>query len=194
MAGETPFIVAAREGRLNFIEFMNEKYSVSIYNSDHKTLDGWTAFTYSTINGFMNTATYLAEKVKANVHTTDRFRRNVIHWAARFNNDEILSYLLTLNINYQALDCESMSPIELAKAFHSQETFDILNMKLMSAKATIAERATIKTVKKTRTDSITSEGSSGSAKKSKGKKKKTVKKKSSKASVSSVPSVTSVDT
>ena len=118
---------------------------------------------------------YLVEKIKVNIHTTDRFRRNAIHWAARYNNVEILNYLLTLSINYQALDCESMSPLELAKSFHSLETFDILNMKLTIAKATIADRASIKTVKP-RTDSITSEGSSRSLKgKKKGKGKKSSK-------------------
>ena len=85
-AEETPFILAAREGRLRFIEFMIDKYSLSIFNPDHRSLDGWTAMTYAAVNGFTNTVDYLGNTVKVNMHTTDRFKRTAIHWAARYDN------------------------------------------------------------------------------------------------------------
>ena len=92
--------MAAREGRLHFIENMFEKYSISIFNPDHRSLDGWTALTYASVNGFVNTVEYLATKIKCNVHTTDRFRRNALHWAARNNNVQMLNLLLTLTVSY----------------------------------------------------------------------------------------------
>ena len=51
---ETPFVVAAREGRINVLKFYFEKFP-NQFNGDARTVDGWTAFNYASINGFLNT-------------------------------------------------------------------------------------------------------------------------------------------
>ena len=126
-AKETPLILAAREGRLLFIQFMYDKYSLSIFNPDHRTLDGWTALTYASINGFTNTVEFLAETIKVNLHTSDRFKRTAVHWAARYNNVSMFQLLLRLGLNHQALDIEAMSPMELAKAFNADGIIKVLH-------------------------------------------------------------------
>ena len=156
-AEETPFILAAREGRLHFLEFMYKKYSISTFNPDHRSLDGWTAFTYASINGYVNTVEFLANTVKVNIHTTDRFRRTAIHWAARYNNVSVFELLLSLGLNYQALDCESMTPMELAKAFNADDIVDIILFKQRTAATTIAERGS---VRMRRTSPATKKGTS----------------------------------
>ena len=52
---ETPFVVAAREGRINMLKVYFEKLTINNFNPDARTVDGWTAFTYAAINGFLNT-------------------------------------------------------------------------------------------------------------------------------------------
>lgn len=104
-----------------FLKYMVDKYSLSVFDPDHRSLDGWTALTYATINGFTNTVEYLAIEVKCNIHNIDRFKRNCIHWAARFNNVPMFNLLVNLKVNHAAIDCESMSPLDLAKAFSSTD-------------------------------------------------------------------------
>jgi len=53
-AEETPFIVAAKEGRVNILELYLNEYSKDKshkFNIDHYTLDGWTAMMYASMNG-----------------------------------------------------------------------------------------------------------------------------------------------
>ena len=90
---ETPFIVAAREGRILILRLFFEPPTLGAFNADAKTIDGWTAFNYACINGFKNTAEYLQKK-RVNVHTTDKLKRTALHWAARFDNNEIVKMLL----------------------------------------------------------------------------------------------------
>ena len=96
---ETPFCTAAREGRINILRMMYEKYPPPMFNADCRTTDGWTAFSYACINGFLNTITFLAEN-KANIHTSDRIKRTSLHWAARFNNVKVVQLLLNLGLSY----------------------------------------------------------------------------------------------
>lgn len=56
---ETPFITAAREGRLNVIKLFFERYKGQ-FDPDSKTKDGWTAFFYACLNGYINTIQFLA--------------------------------------------------------------------------------------------------------------------------------------
>ena len=51
---ETPFCTAAREGRINILKMFFEKWPNG-FNPDIRTKDGWTAFNYACINGFLNT-------------------------------------------------------------------------------------------------------------------------------------------
>jgi len=105
-AEETPFIIAAREGRVNLIKFMMDKYGANRINPEAKTLDGWTAFSYAAQNGFLNTVEYLAIHVRVNVHTADRFKRTALHWAARYDNVHMIKKLLNLDLNYVQMDGE----------------------------------------------------------------------------------------
>mmetsp|Transcript_34776 Transcript_34776/g.45762 ORF Transcript_34776/g.45762 Transcript_34776/m.45762 type:complete len:161 (+) Transcript_34776:1154-1636(+) len=102
---ETPFTVAAREGRINILKMYFEGYA-NMFNPDARTLDGWTAFSYACVNGFINTIEYLAER-RVNIHTSDRIKRTALHWACRFNNAKVVNTLLKLNLNIEALDRES---------------------------------------------------------------------------------------
>ena len=103
---ETPFIVAAREGRILILKEYYDNIGIGNFNMDTRTTDGWTAFNYACINGFKNTIEYLHKK-RVNVHTSDKIKRTALHWAARFDNAEIAELLLSFNLNPAALDYES---------------------------------------------------------------------------------------
>ena len=96
---ETPFVTAAREGRLMIIKLHFEKY-LNRFDPDAKTKDEWSAFNYACINGFLNTIEYLANK-KVNIHTADTHKRTALHWAVRFDNAKVTELLLNLNMNHQ---------------------------------------------------------------------------------------------
>lgn len=104
--GETPLMLAAREGKLHLIRYAYEKYGNLICNLDAKNNDGWTAFFYAAINGFVSTVEYLGIYARINCHTTDRFKRNALHWAARFNNLKMVEKLIDLDLNHNAIDIE----------------------------------------------------------------------------------------
>lgn len=91
-------MVAARESRLNILRFFFERYP-NQFDPDRKTSDGWTAFIYASINGFLNTITYLSTQ-RVNIHRSDRTGRTALHWAARFNNIQVVQLLLELNLNH----------------------------------------------------------------------------------------------
>ena len=107
--GETPFISAAREGRILILKLYYDKYGFGSFYPDARTVDGWTAFSYACLNGFLNTVQYLSSK-RVNIHTSDRTKRTSLHWAARFDNTVIVELLLKLSLNPMALDYESMTP------------------------------------------------------------------------------------
>ena len=130
---ETPFCTAAREGRINILRMMYEKYPPPLFNADARTVDGWTAFSYATINGFLNTITFLAEN-KANIHTSDRIKRTALHWAARFNNTKVVQLLLNLGLSYQALDYESMTPQDLCQVHESRAAEQLIIAKIAEDK------------------------------------------------------------
>jgi ankyrin repeat protein len=75
-AEETPFIIAAKEGRVNILNLYLEEYSkVPEYKFyiDHYQLDGWTALMYAAMNGLATTVELLAKEGKADVNHFDRF-------------------------------------------------------------------------------------------------------------------------
>jgi hypothetical protein len=43
-------------------------------------------------------------------------KRSVLHWAARFNNPQMVSLLVKLKVDDKALDIDKMTPKDLAKA------------------------------------------------------------------------------
>ena len=50
-AGETPFIIAAREGRIKIIKLYFEKY-MDLFKVTTKSKDGWTALMYACFNSY----------------------------------------------------------------------------------------------------------------------------------------------
>lgn len=49
------------------------------------------------------------------MNATDKLRRNALHWACKFNQEEVAQVLLRLGINYEAKDFEENKPIDIAK-------------------------------------------------------------------------------
>lgn len=94
-AGETPLIIAAREGKTAVIKLMWEELQEAgnNLNVNHKMKDGWTALTYAAMNGFVVVVEQLL-KMGAEVRNVDKFHRNALHWAARFNNVNMIEKLL----------------------------------------------------------------------------------------------------
>ena len=105
---ETPFCVAAREGRINVLRLIYNKWP-NQFNPDHRTLDGWTAFSYACINGFLNTIQYLHDQ-GVNVHTSDRIKRTSLHWAAKYNNYQVVELLFNLNLSQSKRDRDELTP------------------------------------------------------------------------------------
>ena len=81
-----------------------------------RSKDGWTAFMYAAVNGFLNTTEYLAVQCKSEVNVVDKMKRSALHWAARFDNPKMVSLLLKLKVDKKALDIDKMTPKDLAKA------------------------------------------------------------------------------
>jgi ankyrin repeat protein len=105
-AGETPFIVAAREGKLDIIRLYVENYSeYEDWDIDHKMADGWTALHYAAMNGFCSIVEYLI-KNGANIDASDRLHRSALHWACRFNNVKMVKLLLSKHIKVETTDIE----------------------------------------------------------------------------------------
>ena len=97
------------------------------FNPDARSLDGWTAFNYACINGFLNTIEFLAEK-RVNIHTSDRIKRTALHWACRFNNPKVVQVLLRLNLNLESADKESQKPMDLARIHDSQDALNTIQI------------------------------------------------------------------
>ena len=106
-ARETPFLIAAREGKIDIIRlYLDSFYSVNRFEVDHKMLDGWTAVQYASMNGFANIVELLAVSGNADINIADRFHRNALHWACRFNNCRLIEVLLKLGIKWDITDID----------------------------------------------------------------------------------------
>jgi len=57
-ASETPFHVAAREGKVEILKIFLDTYSFAI---DLTMVDGWTALHYAALNGYTRTIEFLIE-------------------------------------------------------------------------------------------------------------------------------------
>ena len=98
-AKENPFIIAAREGKIDIIRlYLEEYHNRSNFKVDHKMIDGWTALLYSAMNGFAHIVELLVNLGGADINMIDKFHRNALHWACRFNNIKMMEKLLALNI------------------------------------------------------------------------------------------------
>lgn len=111
-ANETPFHVAAREGKITIVKFYMENYEVNV---DVKMTDGWTPFLYSAFNGYTATMEYLV-KQGADVNAVDRFNRSALHWAVRFENKDVVEKLLKLKVNYLLQDLEGNTAFDIARS------------------------------------------------------------------------------
>mgnify|MGYP002371326342 CR=1 FL=1 len=76
-ASETPFHVAAREGKVEILKIFLDTYSFAI---DLTMIDGWTALHYAALNGYTRTIEFLVER-GANIDSLDKFKRTPLHWA-----------------------------------------------------------------------------------------------------------------
>ena len=129
---ETPFTVAAREGRINILRLFYNRWPDQ-FNPDLRTQDGWTAFNYACINGFLNTIQFLYDK-GVNVHTSDRIRRTSLHWAAKFNNYQVVELLLKLNLSLAKRDRAEMTPQEVCLKHGARESDAAFQAKIQSDK------------------------------------------------------------
>jgi len=91
----------------NFGEHLG--YSSSV-NVNQKTTEGWTAFSYACSNGMINTVSYLADEVEMDITILDKFDRSPLHWAARYNNQAMVTKLVQLGFEYLQQD-EKASPL-----------------------------------------------------------------------------------
>ena len=106
-AKETPFIIAAREGKSDIIRLYFESYKDhQRFDINHKMIDGWTALHYASMNGFANIVELLVKEGDAEVNLLDRFQRNALHWACRFNSQRLIEKLLELGCHYEMKDIE----------------------------------------------------------------------------------------
>lgn len=111
-------MVAAREGKLEFVQMIIEKYSSGKgFNVDQANFDGWTAFAYAAINGYFSVVDYLGTKGGANINCRDRLQRNALHWAARYGNFKMAALLLRLGVCFESTDFQSYTPYDLSEKY-----------------------------------------------------------------------------
>jgi hypothetical protein len=72
-AMENPLIIACREGKMEMVQHIIEKYQQhSEFEIDHKNLDGWTAFMFASVNGYSSIAEYLHKTAFASINIKDK--------------------------------------------------------------------------------------------------------------------------
>jgi ankyrin repeat protein len=123
--GETPFLIAAREGKLNIIKMMLEEYKDE-FEPKKQSKDGWTAIMYASMNGYGVLTEYLIEETNIDVNKMDRVHRNALHYAARFNNCKMIDILVQAKINLNQTDRDMMLPIDIARHYHNYEAESLL--------------------------------------------------------------------
>ena len=87
--------------------------------------DGWTALHYAAMNGFANIVDLLVQS-GADVNCTDKFHRNALHWACRFNNLRMMEKLLNHDIRHDYSDIEKQTPMDLSVRFQNKEAEEYL--------------------------------------------------------------------
>ena len=112
-AGETPLMIAAREGKLAIVKMYVEDYQGQ-FDMELKMKDGWTALHYASMNGYAPVIEYLLTEGHADVNATDRLFKTCLHWAARFNNVKVAHLLLEASAKPDMTDIEGYTPTEVA--------------------------------------------------------------------------------
>ncbi len=92
--------MAAREGKVEIIKFYLDNLRDKV-EVDSKMMDGWTPFFYAAVNGYLISVELLYKEGHCNINLTDKFNRNALHWAARYNNQTMAKKLLDCGINYE---------------------------------------------------------------------------------------------
>jgi len=122
-ANETPFHVAAREGKVSILRFYLDNYEINI---DMKMKDGWTAFNYAAFNGYTATMEYLL-KMGAYINETDNFKRTALHWAAKSECKEVVQKLLDNRADYTLVDIEGNTAFDIARYLKYYEIACLIN-------------------------------------------------------------------
>ena len=101
---------------------MNEtvKGSNPQWHIDYKTLDGWTALMYASMNGFATLCELLVKEGGADINHTDKFHRTALHWACRFDGTIVCKRLLDLNAKTNLTDIEGLTPVDLAEKYRNK--------------------------------------------------------------------------
>ena len=124
MNGESPLIIAAREGKLEIVKLYIEKYSKwHSYNIEETNSDGWTPLLYACINGYKSIVDFLI-KNKANINATDKMNRSALHWACRFNNVNLVKLLLSYEIRIDTHDTKNLSALDIARKYDKTECIE----------------------------------------------------------------------
>jgi ankyrin repeat protein len=69
-------------------------------------MDGWTPFIYAAVNGYLITVEMLHKEGNCNINDYDKFQRTALHWAARYNNRQMVRKLLDIGVNFKLRDVE----------------------------------------------------------------------------------------
>ena len=124
--GETPMMVAAREGKLDIIKTICTRYKhLKNFNIDQAANDGWTSVCFAAMNGFCASIEMLV-KHGAKVDTFDKFGRTPFHWAVRFGNAKVADLLLKLECNHNSKDLDGQTPYDLAEIHKHYEVIEVI--------------------------------------------------------------------
>jgi ankyrin repeat protein len=112
--GETPLMVACRLGNNELVNLYVKKYFRK-FNVNKQAKDGWTALMYAAMNGFLSLVRILVEDCDADVDLTDNNNRNALHWAARYDNINMIENLLHYKIIHDQEDVLGHTPMDVAR-------------------------------------------------------------------------------
>lgn len=119
--------VAAREGKVEVVRIYVNQLISKTFSVDTPMDDGWTAFMYSAVNGYLITTELLAKEGKCDINKVDRFGRTALHWVSKYNNKDMVKKLISLGINTFIKDREDQTAMDCAKL---NSLYDISSMLL----------------------------------------------------------------
>lgn len=82
---------------------------------------------YAAVNGYLNTAEFLRKRCGANIAAADRFKRNALHWASRYNNVAVINCLLEMGMQKDEVDFEGQTAADLARNYVNIEAVQALS-------------------------------------------------------------------
>ena len=123
-ADETPLHLAAREGKILMVEYYISNLADRVH-LDGTMIDGWSAFMYAAINGYILTVDIL-HKAKVNIDRQDKFGRTALHWAARYANKPMAKKLCDIGCDKDIRELEGFTASELAKHYQHYEVATII--------------------------------------------------------------------